>query len=297
VDRYYSDEILGPRPRASDEVTDGVWGGIVALFNSALTTGAFGIDFADTCEDNGQPIGSDDGSVGLALRADIPNIGRWPDAGTIPDVLSALDLVQFIYAHVGKPEQLGYHQYFGHYHLSFDRSEGQNEFRGKVNRIFGRNGVAYELEYDGSIKRMAAPVLEEQLQHRLEATGDNLLDDLLETARVKFLNPDPSLRREAVEHAWDAFERLKTVMDPDKRLGASQLAEAASVGAEETAAFEAEMRTLTTIGNSFRIRHHETTTTEPSSEFLEYLFARMYALLYHMHSKVIGRLVDQPVSG
>jgi hypothetical protein len=42
-------------------------------------------------------------------------------------------------------------------------------------------------------------------------TGDQTLDQLLETAREKFLNRSLDLRKEGLENLWDAWERLKTV--------------------------------------------------------------------------------------
>lgn len=43
------------------------------------------------------------------------------------------------------------------------------------------------------------------------------------------------------------------------------------------------MLTLTRIGNNFRIRHHEVDRVQPPDELVDYLFARMYALLYRLH--------------
>ncbi|RMP20658.1 hypothetical protein ALQ25_200287 [Pseudomonas coronafaciens pv. atropurpurea] len=48
-------------------------------------------------------------------------------------------------------------------------------------------------------------------------TGDKILDNGLEEPRVKFSSPDPIIRREALERLWDAFERLKSLADADKK--------------------------------------------------------------------------------
>ena len=37
---------------------------------------------------------------------------------------------------------------------------------------------------------------------------------MLESARRKFLDPDPAVRLEALEKIWDAFERVKTLEIP-----------------------------------------------------------------------------------
>ena len=131
-------------------------------------------------------------------------------------------------------------------------------------------------------------MLSEQLRHRLPPTGDSQLHNLLERGRQKFLDPDPAVQREAVEHAWDAFERAKTVLHPDKKRGAQALAATVGEGSHELELSEDKMHVLTAIGNRFRIRHHETSVVEPSKALLEYLFARMYVFLFAIHLALVA---------
>ncbi len=70
-----------------------------------------------------------------------------------------LDFVEFVYASVAKPIPGKHHDYFNHYHLTFDQLSGQEEFRATVNRIFARNGVAFEMLSNGRIVRILPPVL------------------------------------------------------------------------------------------------------------------------------------------
>jgi hypothetical protein len=48
---------------------------------------------------------------------------------------------------VGKPVRGSYHGFFKHHHLSFDADAGRQEFQKTINRIFRRNGLAYELPF------------------------------------------------------------------------------------------------------------------------------------------------------
>lgn len=48
-------------------------------------------------------------------------------------------------------------------------------------------------------------------RRRIPPTRDDDLDALLALAIVKYLDPDPQTRRDALEKPWDAFERAKTV--------------------------------------------------------------------------------------
>jgi hypothetical protein len=104
---------------------------------------------------------------------------------------------------------------------------------------------------------------------------------MLEDSRIKFLSPDASVRREAVERLWDCWERIKTVEKPDnKRLSVTLLLDKAAVETDIRQMLEEESRKLTDIGNSFHIRHTEVTQTRISdSDHLDYLFHRLFAMI------------------
>lgn len=174
----------------------------------------------------------------------------------------------------------------------FDHKEGQSEFRQKIERIFSRNGLAYQLLESGSIERLAPPILREALQVTDFSTGDAHLDSMLKTARAKFLDPNPLTRRESLEKLWDAWERLKTLDCPgDKKRSIGILLDTAASepGLRET--LENEARELTNIGNNFMIRHTEKGKTPIDSDsHVDYLFHRMFALI---HLLLKSRLVDE----
>ncbi|NOZ22869.1 MAG: hypothetical protein GXP25_17465 [Planctomycetes bacterium] len=278
---YFSDRERGPRARTKLEVEAPAWGGLITLINSYISKGGFGIDFPEACPDGGGPTGTDAHAFGLALRAEIPDID-WPlRADTIPRTLSALDLVEFCHRHVAEPIGGSYHSFYWHSHLSFDRSKGQADFTDRVNRILSRNGVAFALESDGTVTRLAPPVLDEELRRAAFDTGDATLDALLEAARARFLDPDPATRREALEKLWDAWERLKTV-EPgtDKKASATSLLDKAADEPNYRKLLEDEAKALTKIGNKFRIRHSETTQVEIQTEDqVDYFFHRLLALI------------------
>ncbi len=84
-------------------------------------------------------------------------------------------------------------------------------FRDDVNRILARSGLAYELRPNGLIARIPPEVLCRSMQTATFRTGDADLDAVSEAAQTKFLHPDFTVRREALEKLWDAWERLKTI--------------------------------------------------------------------------------------
>jgi hypothetical protein len=293
--QYYSEKERGPVPRTIEGISAEAWGGVVAAVTSAVQDGSFGEDFPAVCQDGGCPCGTDEHAFSLALRAEITGIS-WPLQTEVrdptdwrgqsipcaPESLDVLDFVQFCYLHISKATQKGFHSYFKHYHLSFDRNAGRIAFRERINRIFARNGIAFELLADGNIRRLLPPVLAEAIHSPLRPTGDAVLDSLLEDARRKILSPDLKMRSEALERLWDAWERLKTVKVPtDKKESIGRLLEAAADEPTFRARLDQEAKELTAIGNGFMIRHTEVEKVRiTDGKHIDYLFHRLFALIH-----------------
>lgn len=278
---YFSERELGARPRIVEEISQGVWGGLVAIINPRISDDSFGYRFPEECPDGNNICGCDLNSLSLSLAAEILGISLPLDASRTPPTLAVLDLLEFCHRAIGKPVKTEYHSYFRHHHLHFEPEEGQAAFRDDINRIFSRNGIAYELRPDGLIVRLAPEVLRETLASAIFRTGDNELDSLLNAARAKYLDPNPTIRKESLEKLWDAWERLKTI-EPGSNKKASIIALLNKVAREPTfrEALGREASELTDIGNTFRIRHSETTQVPLGiNEHVDYLFHRLFALI------------------
>lgn len=278
---YFSDRERGSRPRTEETISSAVWGGIVALTKSLVATGAFGFKYPDLCPDGAGFSGTDENALSLGIQAELPGLA-WNDPHTVPDTLLALDFIEFCYRSIAKPNQGGYHSFFRHYHLSFDPDAGKDEFREAVNRIFARNGIVYDLQENGAITRLMPPVLEEMLSMRFFDTGDSILDRMLEESRLKFLNRDPKVRREALERLWDCWERLKSLENPqNKKQSITTLISKAANDPAFVKLLDDEARTLTEIGNSFHIRHSEVTQSAiTDSTHVDYLFHRLFSIIH-----------------
>ena len=165
--------------------------------------------------------------------------------------------------------------------MSFNVEEGRQEFKEKINRIFSRNGVGYELEESGDIKHLAPPIIGERFETFRFETGDVTLDQILEDSRRKYLSKNKEAHKEAVERLWDAWERLKTLENPtDKKDSITKLLDMAASESEFRKLLEDEARTLTDIGNRFHIRHAEIGQIEIERvEQFDYLFHRLLSLL------------------
>lgn len=293
---YFSDREAGPRPRVEEEITQNAWGGIVAAIESRIRDDSFGYGYPRECEGGGATVGCDVRTFFLALKADIPDIPAdmpWPlDPNQVPPKLAVLDLLEFCHRAVGKPVVIEYDPYYDdHSHLEFKPEEGRAAFRDDINRVLARNGLAYELNPDGLVVRLAPEVLRKTLVPTVFRTGDDELDSLLEAARSKYLDPDPNVRRESLEKLWDAWEPLKTIgPEKDKKAGTKALLDRAAAERTFRETLENEASELTRIGNTFGIRHRETTQVALQlSEHVDYLFHRLFALI-RLLLRTTGRL-------
>ncbi|MFC0403061.1 AbiJ-NTD4 domain-containing protein [Paraburkholderia rhizosphaerae] len=232
-------------------------------------------------------------ALSAELAAEMPGLvwpletSRSPDGTSrshepyAPPTLLVLDFLEFVWANVGKPVKVEYHSYQRHHHLRFDIEEGQADFCEDVNRLFSRNGVAYELTAAGQIRRILPEALGDIIARSRFETGDSLLDGLLEESRAKFSDPDPLIRREGLERLWDGWERLKTLADSDKKTSITTILDGAARGEPDIRQLlEDEAKTLTTVDNTKLIRHYEITQKPVfDTDHVDYLFFRLFALV------------------
>ena len=93
--------------------------------------------------------------------------------------------------------------------------------------------------------------------------------------------PNPSVRQEALEKLWDAWERAKTLEKPgDKEQSTRILLDQAAAAKEFRSILEREARLLTDAGNALMIRHTEV-GKEPirDEQEIDYLFHVGFAMI------------------
>lgn len=118
-------------------------------------------------------------------------------------------------------------------------------------------------------------------------TQDNELNKLIEDAKERFLSNDKQV---ALEKLWDAYERLKTYFlnidnditqkkkQKDKKVSSEKIVNIISENFDKEF-IDTEFKTLTNIGNDYRIRHHEVGKKELIQQHINYLFFRMLSLI------------------
>jgi hypothetical protein len=267
-------------PRTAEALDDPTRHALLVLVSGRIDDEWFGLSFPDKCQDGYAYAGTDlrrlrDTMEGFRLP--------WPrdvDRDQPPEDGRIFDLLEFAYEFIAEARDPRYHSYGSHSHYSYDRQAGHEIFTQEVNRIFERNGMAFELK-DGEITRIAPAVLHESLAEAAFHTSDAPLDELLEVARHKFLNRSPDVRRESLEKLWDAWERLKTIeIAGDKKASVKALLDKVTTEPVFRAKIEEEARELTDIGNTFMIRHAEAGKIPiVESPQVDYFFHRMFAMI------------------
>jgi hypothetical protein len=284
---YFGERENGPPIRDQETLTLPAWQGIVGLIQSGLRLPLFAEDFPDrACTDEGKSgaiTGCNERQFYLRLKGDHPEIVVPLDADNVPGTTQALEVVEFCHRHASKPLYPDPHPYRSHHHyLQFSREAGQAEFASEINTILTRNHLAYELQSNGEVRRLLPPVLREALASAIFVSGDDLLNQLLETARQKFGSPDFRTRYDALKDLWDGFERLKTLEPPGiKPQSADALIARVSQEPKVREMLAKEMRAeLNDFGNGFLIRHADASQVSlRSSEEIDYLFHRLFAVI------------------
>lgn len=255
--------------------------------------------FPVCCPDDGTSIWSyNESDLIEELKFDIPNLisnDEFVKPALIEDVFSGekqpnydqyaiLDFVEYVFRNIKDYSETRFHSFFNHTHLRFvESNDTANSFLKDINRMFERTGLLYELKDNGEIERIilnGASILE--IKNNIKSIKDKGLKELIEEALSWYLKPGTKNMGNAVEKIWDAFERAKTYYsDLDKKASATKLIK--TISENQTEMFdliEKEFSELTILGNSFRIRHHETNKIEfVSDNHREYFFNRCLSVL------------------
>ncbi len=281
--KLFTERMAQPEPRVKEALDGAVQTALLQLVEQKIDDCSFGLAFPAQCPDGTANCGVNTERLKAAMdgfRVIWPRDARTLDDNQPTDP-QLFDLLEFAYEHIALPVPGSYHPFFQHHHFGYDQNAGRAHFAAEVNRLFERNGIAYQL-HDGQVERLVPTVLQEVLLQPTFNTGDQTLDELLQAAREKFLNRDFTIRREALEKLWDAWERLKSLRDPaDKRHSVEMLLDRASAEPNLKSRIDAEARQLTEIGNNFMIRHTEVNKTPiTESIHVDYLFHRLFSLIH-----------------
>ncbi|HEX4464676.1 MAG TPA: hypothetical protein VH042_08585 [Solirubrobacterales bacterium] len=130
------------------------------------------------------------------------------------DADTLFDVVEVMHDFVSKPLDGNYHSYNGcgmHY-TTFNRVEGQIEFRREMNRILRLNDPPYEMDLEGQIIEATAAEFRQLLSAPVpEGTPHDLVTSKIDGAVKRFQTRGASIedRQHAVRDLADALEAIR----------------------------------------------------------------------------------------
>lgn len=158
----------------------------------------------------------------------------------------------------------------------FEKYNSVNDFESEVNAILKLNNITLRLK-NGKIENTFINHIKNNTLMPIQEVG---LKELIQEATKYY---DEANFKIAVEKLWDAFERLKTYYSPtlNKKKSIDKITSDMSSNKEPfKEMFEKEFHELTTIGNNFRIRHHETTQIDiEDNKHYDYFYKRCLSLI------------------
>jgi hypothetical protein len=195
-----------------------------------------------------------------------------------------LDFIEYIGNNCKDFHQLRWHDFSRHRHIAFlETNEIFETFRQDINNIFELTRLQYTLTPEKTVERIMEHdvMTATEFKDVLGLIREEGIKDLLNRAYALFRHREPNLRKDAIEKLWDAFERLKTYYSKDKPDSAARIAKDMGMGIPAfEGMFNEEFRKLRTIGNEFRIRHHETDKTNiDDGRHRDYFFDRCMSLV------------------
>lgn len=219
----------------------------------------------------------------MYIKSQIPDLQgeNWRYGNLNQD--SLLDFIEFISYHCRDYEEKTVEYTHEEYLIFLDASTIFNDFRSDINEIFEKCGVLFTLSDNKQIERIIpVSVVSEDIDKSIHEIQEVELQNLLCEAIELFKNRNEEINKLSVEKIWDALERLKTYyLDLDKSKSANKIIEDMSGGRDEfKELFETEFKTLTQMGNNFRIRHHETNKVDiVDYKHYDYFFNRCLSLI------------------
>lgn len=211
-------------------------------FEQFSENGYFQQSFGYWCVDSENVAGSLGSDLGGVVLLELRKDNLWPILTKCLEYSEddLFDIIEFLYDNVSKPTEGYFHSYggCGYHYNSFNREEGQVEFRTRMNRLLGSYKPPHELLQNGEVASKADPGLENLFKTDLPRTDPDRVESRVHAAIAKFRRHRSSFedRRDALRDLADVLEFLRPQL---KSVLKSQ-----------------DEADLFNIANNFGIRHH-----------------------------------------
>jgi hypothetical protein len=254
---YYSQR-QGTNPNLSGLPLSDVVDLFVRVFDQMCEDGYFHEAFGYECVDAGH-IDGVVRDVELEILLSIRKKGLWPLHLMGPDYAEDdfFDVVEFLYQHVSKPIDGTYHNWdnCGMHWETFNKAQGQAEYREKVNSVLSHYLKPFELAAIGEVLHKPEAGFEQIFDADIPSTDKNI-SGRIDAAVLRYRRHGSTIddRRQAVRDLADVLEYLRP-----------QVKSLLTV---------ADEKDLFNLANNFGIRHHndQQKTSYDASLWLSWMF-------------------------
>lgn len=273
---YYSHR-EGTNPNLSGLPLQDVVDLFIRVFNQMHEDGYFHEAFGYECVDAGVIDGTvRDIELEILLTVRKKNI--WPihNHAKLYSEDDFFDVIEFLHQYVSKPIDGHYHGYAecGMHWSTFNKSQGQKEFRAKVNGVLAHYVGRFEISTNGEILKKPEAGFEQIFDADIP-TRDSNVAERLRAATLRYRRHGSTLddRRQAVRDLADVLEYLRPKV--------------------KSLLTTSDEKDLFNIANNFGIRHHndQQKTSYDASLWLSWMF---YFYLSTIH--VVMRKIDHTTS-
>lgn len=200
------------------------------------------------------------------------------------DQYSLIDLIEYVANNIKDISEGWNNSYKNYWNIRcLDTKIVFDDYRKEINEIFQESGLLFILNNEKIIDRIVEnSPLSSMIESQVEEITEYGVRELMKDAIALYKTPNSAARQDSVEKIWDALERLKTYYtNLSKSISVEKVVNDMSNGKGDfVELFDTEFRALTDIGNSFRIRHHETYITDiTDNRHYDYFFNRCLSLI------------------
>jgi len=144
--KLFTERHQGSKPRVTETLDALSRDALLELLDRRINEQWFGYAFPEKCDDGYPYAGTD-----FRRLEDHMKIWGviWPrsvNAAEPPSDNQLFDLLEYSYEQISEARMYTYHSFMQHNHYSYNQESGRRTFTDDVNRIFERNGIAYELK-------------------------------------------------------------------------------------------------------------------------------------------------------
>jgi hypothetical protein len=278
VHKYYSQR-AGINPNLNGLALDDTIDLFVRVFDHLKGDGYFDEAFGFYCMDSDYIYGTVK-DVELEMLLTIRKKNLWPisDSASNYSEDDFLDVIEFLHQYVSKPIDGTMHYWgdCGMHWETFNKNEGKNEFRQKINAVLGHYKKRFELTVKGEVLHKPEAGFEQIFEADVPSKDENIVGRV-NAATTKFRRHGSSIddRRQAVRDLADVLEYLKP-----------QVQELLT---------NKDEKDLFNIANNFGIRHHndKQKNSYDAAIWLSWMFY-FYLSTIHVVLRKIGH--DKPKS-